>query len=90
MRENPLSVLIIDKKVTIGKSYYFETISIAFPDPENLTLPVIPIKNATAFAFKKFAPFQLDSSKTCLFFAEQKFSKFHLKMSDYYNLGIKM
>jgi hypothetical protein len=47
----PLSVLIIDKKATIGKSYYFETLSIAFPDPENLTLPAIPIKNATALTF---------------------------------------
>ncbi len=32
-RENLLSVLIIDKKMTIGQFYYFETISIAFPDP---------------------------------------------------------
>ncbi len=61
--------------MTIGKFYYFETISIAFPDPENLTLPAIPIKNATAFAFKKFAPFQLDS-RPAYFFVNKNFQNF--------------
>ncbi len=75
MRENPLSVLIIDKKMTIGKSHYFETLSIAFPDPENLTLPAIRIKNATASAFKKFAPFQL-YSRPPYFFLNKIFENF--------------
>ncbi len=75
VRENPLSVLIIDKKVTIGKFYYSETLSIAFPDPENLTLPAIPIKNATAFAFKNFATFQL-YWRAAYFFVNKNFENF--------------
>jgi len=60
-RENLLSVLIIDKKMTIGQFYYFETLSIVFPDPGNPKSPEIPIKNGTAFALRKFAAFQLIS-----------------------------
>ncbi len=60
-RENPLSVLIIDKKVTISQSYNFETLSFVFPDPGNPKSPETPIKNGTAFALKKFAAFQLIS-----------------------------
>ncbi len=72
MRENPLTVLNIDKKVTIGQFYYFETLSIVFPDPENLTFPAIPIKNGTTFAFKKFLPFQL-FSRAVDFFVNKNF-----------------
>ncbi len=60
-RENLLSVLIIDKKMTIGQFYYFETLSIVFPDPGNPKSPETPIKNGTAFALRKFAAFQLIS-----------------------------
>ncbi len=46
-------MLIIDKKVTIGQSYYLETLSIVFPDAENPILLENPIKNETAFALQK-------------------------------------
>jgi hypothetical protein len=59
IRENPLSVPIIDKKVTIGQSYYLETLSIVFPDPGNPLSPEFPIKNETAFALKNFAVINL-------------------------------
>ncbi len=60
-RENLLSVLIIDKKKTMGQCYYFETLSFVFPDPGNPKTPETPMKNGIVFAFKKFAAFQLIS-----------------------------
>jgi hypothetical protein len=54
-------VLIIDKKVTIGQSCYFETLSIVFLDPGNPISPENLIKNGTALALKNFAAFQLIS-----------------------------
>jgi hypothetical protein len=70
-RENFLSVLIIDKEVTIGQSYYLETLFIVFPDPENPMLPENPIKNETA-RIKKFCCLKTYFMSR-LFFHEQKF-----------------